>query len=90
MLDLDPLLRARRRSTRETALFGEGPGGIVVSGPRETLMELSKDAAGVGFLALGSVGGETIRITAALLRSTYRSRRQGVLFHSGLADQCRD
>ena len=33
-----------RRSTPTTALFGEGPGGIVVSGPREALMELSRRA----------------------------------------------
>ena len=34
-LDLEPLMR-RADVDAETALFGEGPGGIVVSGPRES------------------------------------------------------
>jgi hypothetical protein len=62
-LDLEPLLR-RAEVEPQVALFGEGPGGIVVSGSRDALMELSSKAAGVGFLALGTVGGENIRSTA--------------------------
>jgi phosphoribosylformylglycinamidine synthase len=89
MLDLAPLMR-RAAVDAETALFGEGPGGIVVSGPRETLMELSKDAARVGFLALGSVAGERIRITAddATIDIAVVDARRA--FQTGLADQCRD
>ena len=62
-LDLDPLMR-RARVDAATALFGEGPGGVLVSGPRAALLNLSARAAGVGFLALGSVGGGAIRLTA--------------------------
>src|SRR5206468_2493072 len=62
-LDLEPLLQ-RGKVDATTALFGEGPGGIVISGSREQLMEVSKEAASVGFLALGSVGGEAIRLAA--------------------------
>ena len=40
-LDLEPLMR-RAGVDAETALFGEGPGGVVVSGPREALMALSR------------------------------------------------
>ncbi|MGH2906223.1 MAG: phosphoribosylformylglycinamidine synthase subunit PurL [Solirubrobacterales bacterium] len=47
-----------------TALFGEGPGGIVVAGTREALLELSSRARSVGFLALGQTGGD--RLTVAV------------------------
>jgi phosphoribosylformylglycinamidine synthase len=46
-----------RGAQPEEALFGEGPGGFVVSGERETLEEL-------GATLLGEVGGETIEIGA--------------------------
>jgi hypothetical protein len=73
-----------------TALFGEGPGGVLVSGSREELMQLSAQAAGVGFLALGTVGGRTIRITAgaATIASSVEDARR--IFQAGLADRCRD
>ena len=47
----------------ETALFGEGPGGIIVAGTREALMELSSRARGVGSIALGTTGGDTLEIS---------------------------
>ena len=62
-LDLEPLMR-RADVDAQTAFFGEGPAGIVVSGPREALMELSNDASSVGFLALGTTGGDDIQLTA--------------------------
>jgi phosphoribosylformylglycinamidine synthase len=40
----------------EAALFGEGPGGVVVAGPREVIEAL--DAA----IVIGEVGGETLDI----------------------------
>lgn len=46
----------------QRALFGEGPGGIVVAGSREQLMELSARAAHVGFLAIGETGGQVLSI----------------------------
>jgi phosphoribosylformylglycinamidine synthase subunit PurL len=83
LLDLDPLLK-RARIDAETALFGEGPGGIVVSGPRDTLMAISRRARGVGFLALGTVGGEAIEIAAGTARIDLPVEEAGGLFHSGL------
>jgi len=61
-LELDPLMKRAGVDALST-LFGEGPGGIVVSGDRERLMELSAAAARIGFLALGTVGGTSIRLT---------------------------
>jgi phosphoribosylformylglycinamidine synthase len=62
-LDLEPLMH-RARADASEALFGEGPGGVVVSGRRDALMELSRNASSVGFLALGTVGGDDLRLTA--------------------------
>jgi phosphoribosylformylglycinamidine synthase subunit PurL len=54
-------LRERGCSPDE-ALFGEGPGGFLISGEREKLEALADD--GVEVLLLGKVGGETIEIAA--------------------------
>jgi phosphoribosylformylglycinamidine synthase subunit PurL len=44
------------------ALFGEGAGGFIVSGHRDALRELGK---GAPVLAIGTVGGEELRIEIA-------------------------
>jgi phosphoribosylformylglycinamidine synthase len=51
-----------RGCSPEEALFGEGPGGFLISGEREKLERLAGD--GVAVLHLGKVGGETIEIAA--------------------------
>ncbi len=60
-VDLSPL--TERGCSPEEALFGEGPGGFVVSGERATLEDLS--AGGVDALLIGTVGGDSIEIAAA-------------------------
>lgn len=69
-VDVAPLIERLRREhpdaqpmqVAKTALFGEGPGGIVVAGSRDALLALSNAASSVGFLALGTVGGGQLRI----------------------------
>jgi phosphoribosylformylglycinamidine synthase II len=61
-VDLDPLVEERGASG-ETALFGEGPGGFVVSGVRSNLEELALE--GLAVLIIGEVGGDAIEIEAA-------------------------
>jgi phosphoribosylformylglycinamidine (FGAM) synthase-like enzyme len=61
-VDLDPLVEERGASG-ETALFGEGPGGFVLSGERPALEGLASDALAV--LVIGEVGGDSIEIEAA-------------------------
>ena len=85
-LDLEPLMR-RAEVDGRTALFGEGPGGVVVSGTRETLLELSSQAAGVGFLALGTVGGSAIAIAAGTATIEVSLEDAGSLFESALAER---
>jgi phosphoribosylformylglycinamidine synthase subunit PurL len=45
-------------------LFGEGPGGFVVSGPAASIVQLEERASTIGFRRLGAVGGESMEITA--------------------------
>lgn len=52
-VDLAPLLE--RGCSPEAALFGEGPGGFLVSGERTALESL-------GAIVLGRVGGDTVEI----------------------------
>ncbi len=61
-VDIDPLVEERGVSG-ETALFGEGPGGFVLSGERSRLEALASEALAV--LLVGEVGGEAIEIEAA-------------------------
>jgi phosphoribosylformylglycinamidine synthase subunit PurL len=67
--DLDPLVEARGGSG-ETALFGEGPGGFLLSGDRERLEELR--SRGVDVLLIGEVGGDRVEIDAAELTVSVR------------------
>ncbi len=85
-LDLEPLAR-RAAADGRTTLFGEGPGGVLVSGPREALLELSTKAAAVGFLALGQVGGPDIRLRAPAARLSISVEDAGDLFDSVLANR---
>jgi phosphoribosylformylglycinamidine synthase II len=61
-LDLDSLIEARGCSG-ETALFGEGPGGILVAGTGSAIASLAGRGADV--LVLGDTGGDRIAIEAA-------------------------
>jgi len=87
-LDLEPLMRRAEVDAR-TALFGEGPGGVLVSGARESLLELSAtaNAAGVGFLALGAVGERGIGIAAGTARIDISLEEARSLFESALAER---
>jgi phosphoribosylformylglycinamidine synthase subunit PurL len=64
-LELDPLIE-RRGCSGETALFGEGPGGFLItvsSGDAATLTERAR-AAGVDAIGLGQAGGDRIELSA--------------------------
>jgi phosphoribosylformylglycinamidine synthase len=63
-VDLDPLVELRGCSG-ETCLFGEGPGGFVLAGPRAELEALAADANGVEPIVIGHAGGNHLRISAA-------------------------
>jgi hypothetical protein len=56
-----------RGCSGETALFGEGPGGILVAVPPEGAAGLASaaEAAGVDALDLGTARGDRLEISAA-------------------------
>ncbi len=64
-VDLAPLLE--RGAGAEEALFGEGPGGFLISGELTALRSLAAD--GVPVVLLGEVGGVTIEIVAGELNA---------------------
>jgi phosphoribosylformylglycinamidine synthase subunit PurL len=63
-IDVDPLVELRGASG-ETSLFGEGPGGFLVSGERAALEAIGRE--GVDVLLIGEVGGDSLEIEAAEL-----------------------
>jgi phosphoribosylformylglycinamidine synthase subunit PurL len=65
-VDLDPLVEERGCSG-ETAMFGEGPGGFVLAGPRGELETLVREAgaASVELLIVGEAGGSELNLAAA-------------------------
>ena len=63
LVDLGPLLE-RLGGDLDTALYGEGPGGVVLAGPEEAIAALAADADPDRFLLLGRVGGELLTIGA--------------------------
>jgi phosphoribosylformylglycinamidine (FGAM) synthase-like enzyme len=84
-LDLGPLVR-RAEVDGRTALFGEGPGGVLVSGAPAALLDLSSRAAGIGFLALGTVGGTDIRLTASDATIDWSVEDAGSVFSFALGE----
>ena len=59
-VDISSLLQDGR--TLEEALFGEGPGGFLLSGDREAMESLA--ASGVDVLVIGETGGRSLEIEA--------------------------
>jgi phosphoribosylformylglycinamidine synthase subunit PurL len=50
--------------------FGEGPGGVIVSGPPASIAGLGERAAEIGFLPLGTVGGSDLEVRKRWLNRT--------------------
>ena len=66
-VDLAPLLaRLGTAVTPEIALFGEGPGGVVVSGSLEAMEGLAENSGADWLIRLGEVGGEALELTAGV------------------------
>ena len=67
----------------ETVLFAEGPGGVVVSGPKNRL-----DTGGeeLSLLRLGRVGGTALEIGAGVARLDVQVDELAAAFESGIPD----
>jgi phosphoribosylformylglycinamidine synthase subunit PurL len=68
-VDLAPLLaRLGDAAPPDVALFGEGPGGVVVSGSLEAIEGLAENAGADWLIRLGEVGGDALELTAGIAR----------------------
>jgi phosphoribosylformylglycinamidine synthase II len=65
-------------------LFGEGPGGVVVSGPPEAIDRLAETAAESGFLRLGAVGGKLLDAAAPAASLSVPVAQLVTAFESGV------
>ena len=79
--------REDRADALEAALFGEGPGGVVVAGPRETVEQLVASLAPDTALLLGETGGERLAVeTGSAARLEIEVAAAAVAFERGVAD----
>jgi phosphoribosylformylglycinamidine synthase subunit PurL len=62
-VDLAPLAAALGDDAADMLLFGEGPGGVVVSGPGDAIDALPAELRP---LVLGEVGGKVLAVTAGV------------------------
>ena len=96
-VDLEPLLAtllggeeegadAAGAPAWEAAMFGEGPGGVVVSGPGDGLEQLRAQAAGIAFLSLGRVGGAALEIEAGVARLSVPVEELVAVHERGIPD----
>jgi phosphoribosylformylglycinamidine synthase subunit PurL len=89
-VELSGLLRRLGPATdavADAALFGEGPGGIVVAGPPEAIAGLAAEHGPHECLILGETGGETLIIesgSSARLEVEVAAAREA--FERGVAD----
>jgi phosphoribosylformylglycinamidine synthase len=50
----------------DLSLFGEGPGGVLLAGPREGIEDLTEALQPHGFRVIGETGGDRVDITAGV------------------------
>jgi phosphoribosylformylglycinamidine synthase len=68
----------------EEMLFGEGPGGVVVSGPPDGLDKLAETAAESGFMWLGQVSGKQLVVAGSAATLSVPVDRLTTAFESGI------
>ena len=68
-------------------LFGEGPGGVVVSGPAQAIAELERDGGPVPVRRLGRVGGVALEIVAGAASLTVPVEELAAARDGGLPDR---
>jgi hypothetical protein len=65
-------------------LFGEGPGGVVVSGSPDAIQRLSEIASEHGFSRLGEVGGDRLLAAAPAARLSVPVVDLATAFETGI------
>jgi phosphoribosylformylglycinamidine synthase II len=84
-VDLAPLLaRLGDPAEPDVALFGEGPGGVVVSGTLEAIEGLAENSGADWLLRLGEVGGDALDLTAGVARLSLPVEEAQTAYERGL------
>jgi phosphoribosylformylglycinamidine synthase subunit PurL len=84
-VDIAPLLaRLGPDALPEAALFGEGPGGVLVSGTLEAIEGLAAQAGADGLLRLGEVGGEAIELATGVATLSLSVEEAQTAYERGL------
>ncbi|HEX4760004.1 MAG TPA: AIR synthase-related protein, partial [Thermoleophilaceae bacterium] len=87
-VDLAPLLaRLGAAAPPDDALFGEGPGGVLISGSVEALQGLAERVGADGLIRLGEVGGEALDLTAGVARLSLPVEEARSVYERGLPDR---
>ena len=76
-------------SSPEEALFGEGPGGVVVSGPAPVIERLRASPTGVEVVPLGWVGGTDLVVTAGSASFELSVHESRAVYERAIPDQLR-
>jgi phosphoribosylformylglycinamidine synthase len=86
-VDVAPLLaRLPDEGSTYAALFGEAPGGVIVSGSLEAIEGLAEQAGPDGLLRIGEVGGESLELTVGVARLSLSVEEARSAFDWGLPD----
>jgi hypothetical protein len=70
----------------EAALFGEGPGGVLVSGTLEAIEGLAEQAGADGLIRLGEVGGDALELTGGVATLSVPVEEAKTAYQQGLPD----
>jgi hypothetical protein len=71
----------------DVALFGEGVGGVLVSGPLETIEGLAEEANAETLILLGEVEGESLELTAGVATLSLPVEEARAAHERGLPDR---
>jgi len=86
-VDVAPLLARLSADDPDLALFGESVGGVLVSGPLETIEGLASEAAGESLILLGEVGGDSLALTAGVATLNVPVEEARAAYEGGLPDR---
>jgi len=86
-VDLAPLMARLPTDDPDVALFGEGVGGVLVSGPLETIEGLAEEANAETLILLGEVEGESLELTAGVATLSLPVEEARAAHERGLPDR---
>jgi hypothetical protein len=86
-VDLSPLIARLPDGDPDVALFGEGVGGVIISGPLETIEGLAREATSETLILLGEVAGDSLELTAGVATLSVPVEEARTAYERGLPDR---